>query len=49
MDAADASRPFFWIREFAGVGFLVGLLSYLVSFFVAGEYAYEAEVKKAVA
>ena len=49
MDVANASRPFFWIREFAGVGFLLGLLSYLISFFVPGEYRYEAEVRKAVA
>jgi nitric oxide reductase subunit B len=49
MDAADASRPFFWIREIAGVGFLLGLLSYLISFFIPGEYAFEAEVKRAVA
>lgn len=49
MNAADASRPFFWIREIAGVGFLLGLLSYLISFFIPGEYAFEAEVKRAVA
>jgi len=49
MDAQELSRPFFWIREFAGVGFLLGLLAYLISFFVPGEYAFEAEVKRAVA
>ena len=49
MEVAEASRPFFWIRELAGVGFLLGLLAYLISFFVPGEYGYEAEVKKAVA
>jgi len=44
-----SSRAFFWIREFAGVGFLLGLLAYLTSFFIQGEYNYAAEVKRAVA
>ncbi|WP_342616253.1 cbb3-type cytochrome c oxidase subunit I [Rhodoferax sp. GW822-FHT02A01] len=49
MEVADSSKAFFWIREIAGVGFLLGLLSYLTSFFIPGEYAYAAEVKRAVA
>lgn len=49
MEAQDYSRPFFWIREAAGLGFLLGLLSYLVSFFVPGEYGYETEFKRALA
>ncbi len=49
MEVAESSKAFFWIREIAGVGFLLGLLSYLVSFFIPGEYGYDAEVKRAVA
>ena len=49
MEVADSSKAFFWIREIAGVGFLLGLLSYLTSFFIPGEYTYAAEVKRAVA
>lgn len=49
MEVAESSRAFFWIREFAGCGFLIGLLAYLTSFFIKGEYAFEAEVKRAVA
>ncbi len=28
---------FYWMREIAGVVFLIGLIAYLVSFFVGGE------------
>jgi nitric oxide reductase subunit B len=49
MEVADSSRAFFWLREIFGCGFLLGLLSYLTSFFIKGEYAYAAEVKRAVA
>jgi len=49
MDAQDLSMAFFWIREVAGFGFFAGLLSYLFSFFVPGEYAFEMEAKRALA
>jgi nitric oxide reductase subunit B len=49
MEVADSSRVFFWLREIFGIGFLLGLLAYLVSFFIKGEYEYKAEVKRAVA
>jgi nitric oxide reductase subunit B len=49
MEVAESSKAFFWIREIFGCGFLLGLLSYLVSFFIKGEYEYAAEVKRAVA
>lgn len=49
MEVAESSKAFFWIREIFGCGFLLGLLSYLVSFFIKGEYEFAAEVKRAVA
>ena len=49
MQVQDKMRVFFWIREFAGVGFFIGLLVYLRSFFIAGEYKYVGEVKRALA
>ena len=38
----DQVSIFYWMRECAGVVFLVGLLAYLASFFVGGK---PAEVK----
>ena len=38
----DQVSIFYWMREWAGVVFLVGLLAYLASFFVGGK---PAEVK----
>ena len=49
MEVAESSKAFFWLREIFGCGFLLGLLAYLVSFFIKGEYTYVAEVKRAVA
>ena len=49
MQVQDKARVFFWIREFAGVTFLLGLLVYLRSFFIKGEYMYADEVKRALA
>jgi nitric oxide reductase subunit B len=37
MATQDQISLFFWMREWAGVVFLVGLLVYLVSFFVKGD------------
>jgi nitric oxide reductase subunit B len=37
MDAQDQISLFYWAREWTGVIFLVGLVVYLVSFFVKGE------------
>jgi len=48
MQVQDKSRIFFWIREFAGVSFFIGLLIYLRSFFFTGEYEYSTEVKQAL-
>ena len=49
MQVQDKARVFFWMREFAGVGFFIGLLVYLRSFFIVGEYEYASEVKQALA
>ncbi|MHB1676941.1 MAG: cbb3-type cytochrome c oxidase subunit I [Sulfuriferula sp.] len=49
MQVQDRARVFFWAREIAGVGFFTGLLVYLRSFFIAGEYEYASEVKRALA
>ena len=49
MQVQDKERVFFWIREFFGLGFFAGLLVYLRSFFVSGEYEYANEAKKALA
>ncbi|MBL8460019.1 MAG: nitric-oxide reductase large subunit, partial [Zoogloea sp.] len=37
MAAQDQVAIFYWLREGAGVMFLVGLLVYIASFFVSGE------------
>jgi nitric oxide reductase subunit B len=44
MIVQDQISIFYWMREGAGVIFLIGLLVYLVSFFVGGK---PAEVKSA--
>ena len=49
MEAQDKARIFFILREVAGFSFASGLLMYLASFFVKGEYAYADEVKGALA
>ena len=48
MQVQDQERVFFWIREYAGLAFLAGLLAYLWSFFVPGDYQYAGEVKRAL-
>ncbi len=48
MQVQEKSRVFFEIREAGGAVFLLGLLTYLSSFFVAGEYTYDDEAKKAL-
>jgi nitric oxide reductase subunit B len=37
MDAQAQAAPLYWMREGAGVIFLVGLVVYIASFFIAGE------------
>ncbi len=49
MQVQDKARVFFWVREFAGLGFFIGLLIYLRSFFIAGDYEYASEMKRALA
>ncbi len=44
MIVQDKIELFYWLREFAGVVFLLGLIVYIVSFFVKGE---EARLKPA--
>ena len=41
MVVQDKIAPFYWMREVAGVVFLIGLLLYCASFFVKGEAASE--------
>ncbi|OGB17362.1 MAG: hypothetical protein A3I64_10805 [Burkholderiales bacterium RIFCSPLOWO2_02_FULL_67_64] len=36
MDTQDQLRFFYWIRVGGGVGFLLGLMTYLSSFFIGG-------------
>jgi len=45
METMDQLSIFFWLREIAGVGFLIGLLCYYVAFFVSPK----AEKAKAIA
>jgi len=33
----DKIEPFYWMREAAGVMFLIGLIVYIISFFIGGE------------
>ncbi|MCW9024308.1 MAG: cbb3-type cytochrome c oxidase subunit I [Gammaproteobacteria bacterium] len=37
MAGQDQIALFYWLREIAGVGFLIGLITYFISFFVGGE------------
>jgi nitric oxide reductase subunit B len=37
MDAQEQVSMFYWMREWSGVFFLVGLLVYIWSFFIPGE------------
>jgi nitric oxide reductase subunit B len=37
IQAQEQAAPFYWMREIAGVFFLIGLLLYIYSFFVKGE------------
>ena len=39
MDTQNQLHFFYWIRLWSGVGFLIGLLTYLSSFFIGGEPA----------
>lgn len=39
MDSQDQIAVFYWLREIAGVIFMLGLVAYLVSFFVKGRDA----------
>ena len=48
MEVQDSARVFFWLREIAGLAFFAGLIAYLTSFFVGGDYTYEAEAKRAL-
>ncbi len=48
MQTNHKARVFFWIREYAGVAFSIGLLTYLASFFIPGSYEYSEESKKAL-
>jgi hypothetical protein len=34
MDAQDKIAIFYWMREWTGVVFLIGLLVYIISFFI---------------
>ncbi len=42
MEVQDKIQLFYWMREIAGVVFLIGLVLYIVSFFVGGKEAEEA-------
>ncbi len=48
MQTDDKARVFFWVREYAGIAFSIGLLTYLTSFFIPGEYEYSKETKMAL-
>ena len=37
MVVQDQVSLFYWMREWSGVVFLIGLICYIVSFFVGGE------------
>lgn len=49
MQVQDKARVFFWIREMSGAAFAVGVLTYLRSFFIRGDYDYTREAKQALA
>ena len=42
MEVQDKIQLFYWMREVAGIVFLIGLVLYIVSFFVGGKEAEEA-------
>ena len=42
MEVQDKIQLFYWMREVAGVVFLIGLVLYIISFFVGGKEAEEA-------
>ena len=44
MEVQDKVELFYWMREVAGLVFLIGLVLYIVSFFVGGKEAEEAVV-----
>jgi len=48
MQTDHKARVFFWLREYSGIVFSMGLLAYLTSFFIPGEYEYSEETKKAL-
>jgi nitric oxide reductase subunit B len=48
METDHKARVFFWIREYSGIVFTLGLLAYLTSFFIPGEYEYSEETRKAL-
>lgn len=48
MQTDHKARVFFWVREYSGIVFSMGLLAYLTSFFIPGEYEYSEETKKAL-
>ncbi|MDA3877238.1 MAG: cbb3-type cytochrome c oxidase subunit I [Halothiobacillus sp.] len=49
MQVEGKARVFFWVREVAGFSFFAGLLIYLRSFFITGDYEYTSEIKQALA
>ncbi len=49
MDVQALEQVFFVIRECCGAGFAIGLLVYLGSFLVSGDYDYARDVKRALA
>ncbi len=49
MQVEEKARVFFWVREGAGLSFFAGLLIYLRSFFIAGNYEFGHEMKRALA
>ncbi|WP_297913321.1 cbb3-type cytochrome c oxidase subunit I [Thiomonas sp.] len=49
MDVQAREQVFFVIREFCGGGFALGLLVYLGSFLVSGDYEYARDVERALA
>ncbi|HKK06047.1 MAG TPA: nitric-oxide reductase large subunit, partial [Gammaproteobacteria bacterium] len=49
MQVQSKERVFFWLREFCGLCFFGGLVVYLRSFFMSGEYEYSDEAIRALA
>jgi len=48
MVVQDQVSLFYWMREIAGVFFLIGLVVYIASFFVGGEEATESKARSSV-